>query len=92
MLSQHMQNIIKAHSKGTIILHASEAIKHMDFILPPEPLRIQYDNIVSPMLNLILTLNKKNKNLRATRDILLSKLISGKIDVEDMDIGDVDDR
>ena len=29
----------------------------------------------------------KNRDLRTTRDLLLPKLISGKLDVEDLDIG-----
>ena len=32
------------------------------------------------------TLMRKNHNLRTTRDLLLPKLISGLLDVEDLDI------
>ena len=32
------------------------------------------------------SLRSKNDNLRQTRDLLLPKLISGKIDVSDLDI------
>jgi len=38
------------------------------------------------MLAEILNLRTKNTNLRTTRDLLLPKLISGKLDVEDLDI------
>lgn len=34
----------------------------------------------------VQNLRKKNENLRATRDLLLPKLISGQLDVEDIDI------
>ena len=86
MISEHIQNIIKAHSKGTTILHASESIEHMNFILPANDLMITFDEIVSPMIREILLFNKKNKVLRETRDLLLPKLISGELDVSDLDI------
>jgi type I restriction enzyme S subunit len=35
---------------------------------------------------LIEVLTQKNANLRKTRDLLLPKLISGEIDVENLDI------
>lgn len=42
--------------------------------------------MVSPMFKLIHQFSKKNVNLRQTRDILLPKLISGELDVSDLDI------
>ncbi len=86
MISEHIQNIIKAHSKGTTILHASEAIKNMNFILPANDLMVTFDSMVSPMIKEILSFNKKNKILRETRDLLLPKLISGELDISDLDI------
>ena len=86
MMSEHIQNIIKTHSKGSTILHASESIKYMNFILPDNELMRIFDDIVKPMIKEILLLNNKNKILRETRDILLPKLISGELDVSDLDI------
>ncbi len=86
MISEHIQNIIKAHSKGTTILHASESIKHMNFILPANDLMITFDEIVSPMIKEILLFNKQNKILRETRDLLLPKLISGELNIPELDI------
>lgn len=37
-------------------------------------------------MSALKTLMKKNHNLRTTRDLLLPKLISGELDVEDIDI------
>ena len=36
------------------------------------------------MRQLAVTLQKKNQNLRTTRDLLLPKLISGEIDVSEI--------
>jgi type I restriction enzyme S subunit len=41
----------------------------------------KYDNVVRPMFSFIEKLRVKNRNLRAQRDLLLPKLISGEIDV-----------
>jgi type I restriction enzyme, S subunit len=41
---------------------------------------------VRPMVLSTHALHKKNANLRKTRDLLLPKLISGQLDIEDLDI------
>jgi len=54
--------------------------------VPPENLIHKFSSTVNPMIDTCLLLEKSNQNLRQTRDLLLPKLISGKIDVEDLDI------
>lgn len=49
--------------------------------LPSITLMKNFTSIVSPMFSLISSLNRKNANLRAQRDLLLPKLISGEIGV-----------
>ena len=46
----------------------------------------KFSEIGTPMESAILGLRRKNENLQTTRDLLLPKLISGKLDVEDLDI------
>ena len=36
------------------------------------------------MMDLVLRLERKNRNLRTTRDLLLPKLISGELDVSSL--------
>ena len=50
----------------------------------PSSLRESFMNHVDPMFRAIDTLLKKNVNLRAQRDLLLPKLVSGEIDVSDI--------
>lgn len=50
----------------------------------PLSLRESFMNHVGPMFRAIDTLLKKNANLRAQRDLLLPKLVSGEIDVSDI--------
>jgi len=53
---------------------------------PPGGLLQLLANTVGPMLGQIDCLLTKDSNLRRTRDLLLPKLISGELDVSDLDI------
>ena len=53
-------------------------------IMPPAEVANYFHSIVAPMLDLNETLKRKNANLRATRDLLLPKLISGELDVSSL--------
>jgi type I restriction enzyme S subunit len=60
-----------------------------DFFLiktPPESLMKQFSTYVRPMFLEIKNLFDKNKVLTTSRDLLLSRLITGKLSVEDLDI------
>lgn len=48
---------------------------------PPEALIHQFDDLVRPMVQQTHNLQHQNTRLRAARDLLLPKLISGEIDV-----------
>ncbi|MBI2480574.1 MAG: hypothetical protein HYV60_18695 [Planctomycetia bacterium] len=54
--------------------------------LPPADLLREFNEVVSNVVSSLKTLMLKNRNLRTTRDLLLPKLICGKLDVEDLDI------
>ena len=58
----------------------------MSVLTPTEFLLNSFRGKVMPMLNIGNNLRLKNVNLRHTRDLLLPKLISGEIDVSDLDI------
>jgi type I restriction enzyme S subunit len=45
-----------------------------------------FEETVSPLFRNIYVLARKNSNLRKTRDLLLPKLISGEVDVEELEI------
>jgi len=82
LLSKNIQGIIKAHAAGTTILHASGSINYMIISLPDEIILSKFEEIVNPMLNEILLLKDKNQLLQQTSDLLLPRLISGKLSVE----------
>ena len=76
------------HSTGSTIPYATwdGALVRMPIVKPPNPLIERFGSIVHPMLYSIRGLMMKNVNLRQTRDLLLPKLISGEIDVSELDI------
>jgi type I restriction enzyme S subunit len=63
-----------------------EMIKSLPLYYPKLLIQNQFDVHASSILSLIDFLTQKNINLRQTRDLLLPRLISGEIDVENLDI------
>ena len=63
-----------------------QKLKETPFLLPRKEIVISFTTIILPVFENIRTLTIKNQNLRHTRDLLLPKLISGEIDVSELDI------
>ena len=60
--------------------------KRMEILTPPQPLVQQFGQLCSSMLKSIEAMLKANASLKATRDSLLPRLISGKLAVDALDI------
>lgn len=59
----------------------------------PDPATVaRFSRQVSAMFKAIQTLNEKNTNLRRTRDLLLPRLVSGELDVSELEIAGVEDE
>jgi type I restriction enzyme S subunit len=48
-------------------------------VLPPRPLQDAFERTTFPMAQLVEVLLRQNANLRATRDLLLPRLMAGRI-------------
>lgn len=55
-------------------------------VIPTQKEEICFADTIAPFLEQVEQLKRKNTNLRKTRDLLLPRLISGDIDVSDLDI------
>ena len=55
-------------------------------ILPSSRTSQQFGGVVEPLARLIFKLEKRNQILHSTRDLLLPRLISGELDVENLNI------
>jgi type I restriction enzyme, S subunit len=78
---------LKDFANGVNVLHLStENMLEYVFLLPDSKLITKYTETVCNFYKIVDNFELKNQNLRKTRDLLLPKLISGEIDVSDLDI------
>ena len=59
-----------------------ETIEDVQFALPSVTLLEAFENLVSPMWTQVGVLKHQIESLRAARDLLLPRLLSGRIEVE----------
>jgi len=64
----------------------NDGLERIKIIVPTKNTIENFGKLVLPLLNKIFVLQKVNKVLRTTRDLLLPKLISGELDVSELDI------
>jgi type I restriction enzyme S subunit len=72
---------------GTTVAHLGK--RHLELIKVPTPpiwLGARAAALLDPLFDLEIRLRKATRQLRATRDLLLPRLISGEVDVTDLDI------
>ena len=62
--------------------HLKKIIMH----IPSKDLRLKFHDIVFPLINLKLNNLRENDRLAATRDALLPKLMTGELNVSDLDL------
>jgi type I restriction enzyme S subunit len=61
-------------------------VNGVSLIVPPLDIAGRFDQLAEPSLALIVSLAKRNETLRRNRDLLLSRLISGELNVSELDI------
>ncbi len=83
------QDYIYGVSTGTTRKSASAGvITGFDLAIPTEEVRNRFEEVIGPLRKVLNNLLEQNQNLRQTRDLLLPKLISGEVDVSELDIAD----
>jgi type I restriction enzyme S subunit len=71
---------VKQHANGANVLHLSpERITDFRFSVPPVDLMERFVRFVAPTLEQMDVLQNQTANLRRTRDLLLPRLLSGKV-------------
>jgi len=61
-------------------------LKGHEVLWPPQAILDKFDALVSPTSDAIFSLTRISNNLKSTRDFLLPKLISGQLDIDELDI------
>jgi type I restriction enzyme S subunit len=74
------------HTQGATIPYAvwDGSLANLRFVVPPDLLLQRFNALVDPILSWLQNMHFTQTNLRAQRDLLLPKLVSGEIDVSAM--------
>lgn len=62
----------------------------LPFVIPPQSLTKRFEDVVAPIFNQIYGLRRRNTVQMEARDILLPRLVSGELDVSEIEIQGVD--
>ncbi len=85
--SEEFVNYATQTSQGTKMPRANwDVLIKYPVVVPPLPLLLCFNEFTQNVVEQIQNFVSRNRNLRQTRDLLLPKLISGEINVENLDI------
>ena len=85
--SEHFVEYATITSQGTKMPRADwKVLIKYPVVIPPEQITQCFSSFVQDVVDKIQNLIFQNRNLRQTRDLLLPKLISGEVDVSELDI------
>ena len=80
-------NKIEQTQVATTVIHIGKKdFDSFEVVLPDEATLDAFDSITAPMIEKIVNNRLQNKRLAVLRDTLLPKLMSGELDVSDIDI------
>lgn len=84
---QKLKENLENFSTGTALKSVNqETLKNIKILMPPKESLEAFRNLIEPIFDQISKLSLKNLSLSKTRNLLLPKLISGEIDVSELDI------
>ncbi len=80
-------NVIEQTQVATTVIHIGKKdFDAFEFFLPSEDILDRFDEITCPMVSKIVSNRLENKRLAKLRDSLLPRLMSGELDVSEVDI------
>ncbi len=85
-LIDNKDKIINLASGATFKEINKTTFRQIPIAIPETEIQNLFIQLLEPIFKQVENLQLKNDNLRETRDLLLPKLISGQIDVENLDI------
>ncbi len=85
-ICENKEKIISVASGATYKEINRTEFRELPIILPSSELTRRFTELIGPIGKQIENLQSKNTNLHRTRDLLLPKLISGELDVSELDI------
>ena len=85
-MGENLERIIGLASGATFKEISKRVFRTIPFLMPPEGIEQRFVATVRPSLDLVRNRIQANQTLKFMRDLLLPKLISGQLDVSDLDI------
>jgi type I restriction enzyme S subunit len=80
----NLQRIAGQASGTTRLRITRRELAALEFVVPPLMLQGRFEEFIGPKAAFVITLRSKNDNLRRTRDLLLPRLLSGAVDLTEM--------
>jgi type I restriction enzyme, S subunit len=81
------RSFARGHASGTTVLGLRTSdCESYRVLLPPPLLRHAFEEAARPLLTLSERLQDATELLKTTRDLLLPRLVSGDVDVDEVDI------
>jgi len=86
--TKRFQGYILGHTSGTTVLHLAKGwLDGYNILLPSQEIMNRYNKLVSSLFNKLRLNIEEIRSLQKTRDTLLPKLLSGELDVSNINIG-----
>lgn len=86
--SPRYQTWIRGSSTGSTRKSASAAVLTEPVMaIPPSDIATRFESKVGPLRSALTSLVEQSAVLRRTRDLLLPRLVTGKVDISDIDLG-----
>ena len=82
-LTENVPTFQRMASGATFKEISRGVFKTIEFLQPTDELVRRFEVMVTPMAEQILALQRQTANLRRTRDLLLPRLLSGNLNIED---------
>lgn len=84
---KHIRDNLIALGNGSVFTNLkTDILKNYPTNLPTENVLKEFDGLVQPIFSMILSKTRETKKLAEIRDTLLPKLMSGELDVSDIDL------
>ena len=83
---RHIRDNLVALGNGSVFTNLkTDILKNYPTNLPTGDVLSKFDEVIKPMFSMILSKTRESKRLMEIRDSLLPKLMSGELDVSDID-------
>lgn len=84
---KHIRDNLVALGNGSVFTNLkTDILKNYPTNLPTDDVLSKFDEIIKPMFSMILSKTRESKALMEIRDSLLPKLMSGELDISDIDL------